>query len=58
MGPGACVNVVLGNMLGAAAGNGTLVVRSTEIVVKTFHIRVYVTRMLVNVSACIAENPS
>lgn len=45
--------------LGAAAGNGTLVVRSAEIVVKKTHMRVYVNRLLVdNVSACIAENTS
>jgi len=45
--------------LGVAAGKGTVVVWSTEIVVKTMHIRVYVARMLVNnLSSCIAENPS
>jgi len=68
MGPGACVNVVCvcvcvcgggGDCFGAAGGNRTVVVWSTEIVVKTMHMRVHVTRVLVNnLSACIAENPS
>jgi len=59
MGPGSCVNVVGGKCFGAAAWNRTVVVWSTEIVVKTMYMRVHVNRMLVNnLSACIAENPS
>jgi hypothetical protein len=46
-------------MLDAAAGNGTVIVRSTEIVVKATNMRAHITRMFVNnLSACIAENPS
>jgi len=59
MGPGACINVVGEKYLGVAAGNRTAVVWSPDIVMKTIHTRVYVTRMLVNnLSACIEENPS
>lgn len=48
-----------GKILGAAAGNGTVVVRSTETVVNKTLMSVHVTRMLPsNLSACIAQNPS